>query len=99
LLLVRRSTPNAVKAKRYFPVRLKVAMPAGGFGRHYNDMIRWLDEHVGSGAYWVGAEAGPRIVDAALFYFHDVQSARAFVERFACGAILARSAGRSASLN
>jgi hypothetical protein len=86
--MVRRSTPNAVKADRYFPVRLRVAVPRGGFGRQFDVMTGWLDEHVGRGAYWIGAEAGPGRIDAALFYFLDVRSARAFVERFACGLML-----------
>jgi hypothetical protein len=38
----------------------------------------------------LGAEAGPGLADAALFFFLDVPSALAFVERFACGVILVR---------
>jgi hypothetical protein len=58
-------------------------VPAGGYGRQFDVMTGWLDEHVGRGAYWIGSEAGPGLADGALFYFLGVASVRAFVERFA----------------
>jgi hypothetical protein len=42
--MVQRSAPQQVVAERYFPERVRVAVPPGGFG---NLMSAWLDEHAG----------------------------------------------------
>lgn len=89
--MVRRSTPGSVLADRYFPVRLRVRVPDNGFGRQLNDMHAWLDESLGHDNYFVWSERGPP--EAALFYFPDVRSAQAFVDRFACGLAALPNAG------
>jgi hypothetical protein len=69
-------------AERHFPVRVHVAVPAGGFGHQLTEMYRWLDEHVGKDRYWSGG-AGDHS-DGACFYFLSVDSAKGFVDRFGC---------------
>jgi hypothetical protein len=69
-------------AERHFPVRVRVAVPPGGFGNELARMYEWLDDHVGKDRYWSGG-AGDHS-DAACFYFLTVDNARAFVERFGC---------------
>jgi hypothetical protein len=86
--MVQRSAPERYYAERYFPVRVGVAVPPGGFGRQLDEMYAWLDQHVGKSAYWVGSEAGASRIDAALFYFIEAKSAAAFVDRFSCGLVL-----------
>jgi hypothetical protein len=94
---VQRSAPQQVVAERYFPVRVRVAVPPGGFGSQFNIMCGWLDQHAGKAGYFTGAQAGAGLQDAALFYFVDAKIAAAFVDRFACGLIIGREAPASAA--
>jgi hypothetical protein len=73
-------------AERNFPVRVRVAVPQGGFGRQLTVMHGWLDEVCGA-AGWTSAPAGLTgvINDAVAFYFDDTAFAQAFVNRFCCG--------------
>ena len=73
-------------AERRFPVRVRVAVPEGGFGRQLAVMHDWLDAVCGEGG-WSSAPAGLTGVvnDAVAFYFDDTGSAEAFVNRFCCG--------------
>ena len=90
--MVQRSAPRQVLAERYFPVRVRVAVPPAGFGSQLNIMCGWLDQHAGKAGYFTGAETGAGLRDAALFYFLDAKVAAAFVDRFACGLIVGREA-------
>jgi hypothetical protein len=80
-----RSTLNRVVAERYFPVRLRVAVPPGGFGRQLTAMQTWLDQHVGHESYWMGGDTGPGRPDAVSAFFLDVAAAHSFVDQFTCG--------------
>jgi hypothetical protein len=95
--MVQRSAPQQAVAERYFPVRVRVAVPPGGFGNQFNVMCAWLDQHAGRGGYFTGAQAAPGLQDAALFYFVEAKMAAAFVDRFACGLIIGRDAPASAA--
>jgi hypothetical protein len=88
--MVHRTAPRQVLAERYFPVRVRVAVPLGGFGSQLNLMREWLDYHAGTEGYFTGSETEPGRQDAALFYFVDARMAAAFVDRFACGLIVGR---------
>jgi hypothetical protein len=74
------------EAERQFPVRVRIAVPPGGFGRQLSDMHAWLDEVCGATG-WISAPAGLVGVlnDAVAFYFDDAAFAHAFVNRFCCG--------------
>jgi len=74
------------EAERQFPVRVRIAVPSGGFGRQLETMYAWLDEVCGP-AGWISAPAGlvGVINDAVAFYFDDAAFAHAFVNRFCCG--------------
>jgi hypothetical protein len=74
------------EAERNFPVRVRIAVPAEGFGRQLGVMYAWLDEVCGAGE-WSSAPAGLSGVvnDAVAFYFDDAAFAQAFVNRFCCG--------------
>jgi hypothetical protein len=80
-----RSSTQAVLAERFFPVRVRVLVPQDGFGMQLDRFCAWL--HVGKRNYWIGSDAA-RGRDTALFYFLDVDAARSFLHRFACGAVL-----------
>ncbi len=69
-------------AERYFPVRVRIGAPACGIGSQLNAMHGWLDAEFGCDSYWVGADVGPGR-EAALFYFLDVVTGKAFGDRFA----------------
>ena len=73
-------------ADRQFAIRIRVAVPAGGFGRQLAVMRGWLDQVCGETG-WASAPAGLTgvINDALAFYFDDAAFARAFVNRFCCG--------------
>jgi hypothetical protein len=47
------------EAERRFPVRLRVAVPEGGFGEWLDRTIAWLDENCGADG-WVMTPAGLR---------------------------------------
>ncbi len=87
--MLRCSTPARISDDRYFPVRVRVAVPAGGFGEQLNVMHGWLNKHAGRGNFAI--HSAPNDLAAALgsdatpFYFVDISVARVFVERFACG--------------
>ena len=83
--MVRRSTPERGLAERYFPVRVRIAVPAGGFGRQLDEMHGWLNLHAGRGRFSIQGAPNDLGIDAAYFYFVDVRLAQAFIERFACG--------------
>ena len=95
--MVQRSVPRQVLAERYFPVRVRVAVPPGGFGSQLNLMREWLDYQAGRDGYFTGSETVAGRQDAALFYFVDAKMAAAFVDRFACGLIIGHEASASAS--
>ena len=74
------------EAERRFPVRIKVALPAGGFGVRLTEINAWLDENCGADR-WAMTPAGLRGVvnDATTIYFADATSAAAFVARWCAG--------------
>ena len=71
------------EAERRFPVRIKMAVPAGGFGRRLTDINAWLDANCGADG-WAMTPAGLRGVanDAVAIYFFDPASAAGFVARW-----------------
>ena len=82
------SNPRQIQrdAERRFPVRVRIAMPEGGFGRQFAVMRDWLDAVCGDGG-WSSAPAGLIGIanDGVAFYFDDTAMAQAFVNRFCCG--------------
>jgi hypothetical protein len=74
------------EAERRLPVRIKVALPAGGFGKRLNQMHAWLDENCGAEG-WAITPAGLRgvINDATAMYFADATTAATFVSRWCAG--------------
>ena len=98
--MVRRSTPARVTDDRYFPVRVRIGVPEGGFGEQLNVMLGWLNIHAGRGNFATHSAPNDLNVvlgrDAALFYFMDIAVARAFIERFACGLAVVQTMERGA---
>jgi len=83
--MVRRSIPGHVLAERFFPVRVRVAVPAGGFGRQLDEMHGWLNLHAGRGHFALHGAPNMLGVDAVFFYFESTAIAHAFMQRFSCG--------------
>jgi len=73
-------------AERRFPVRIRIAVPPGGFGQRYTQMTAWLDDNCGSDG-WAMTPSGMRGVlnDAVSIYFADATLASAFVARWCAG--------------
>jgi hypothetical protein len=71
------------EAKRRFPVRIKLALPTGGFGKRLGEMHAWLDENCGADG-WAMTPSGLRGVvnDAVAVYFLDPTVASGFVARW-----------------
>src|SRR3954454_1572665 len=70
-------------AERQFPVRIGIAVPAGGFGRRLDAIYAWLDQNCGADA-WRSTPAGLRgVVNHAIaIYFRDAALAAAFAARW-----------------
>jgi hypothetical protein len=70
-------------AERRFAVRIRVAVPATGFGESLDQMQKWLDQNTGADG-WALTPSGIRGVvnDAIAVYFADVSIASAFVSRW-----------------
>lgn len=81
--MVRRSTPQAVLAERFFTVRVRVLLP---FGARLDRIHEWLDAHVGKRNYWIGSDCA-RGRDTPTFFFSDTFAAHRFALRFADGVI------------
>ena len=71
------------EAERRFPVRIKMAVPACGFGTRLPEINSWLDTNCGADG-WSMTPAGSRGVvnDAVAIYFLDTASAAGFVARW-----------------
>jgi hypothetical protein len=46
-------------AERRFPVRIRIGVPPGGFGRRHAEMTAWLDENCGADG-WAMTPSGVR---------------------------------------
>ena len=73
-------------AEHRFPVRIRVAVPPGGFGQRHSQITAWLDENCGADG-WAMTPSGMRGVlnDAVSIYFLDATLASAFVARWCAG--------------
>jgi hypothetical protein len=67
-------------------VRIRVAVPAGGFGQRLSGIYTWLDENCGPDG-WAMTPSGLREVvsDAVAIYLADAALAHAFVVRWCAG--------------
>ncbi len=76
--MARHTSPYKRSDDAAFPVRVKIAVPQGGFGRALHEPLIWLENELGPGNY---AHHGTTSVggDATAFYFRDVEAARAFL--------------------
>ena len=81
-------------AERRFPVRIRIAVPPGGFGRRHAEMTAWLDENCGANG-WAMTPSGLRGVlnDAVSIYFLDATLASAFVSRWCAGSKIEMEGG------
>lgn len=81
-------------AERRFPCRIKLGVPAGGFGARLSEIHAWLDENCGADG-WAITPAGLRGVvnDALAIHFLDAGLAAAFVSRWCTGSRVAISDG------
>jgi hypothetical protein len=72
-----------IEAERRFPIRIRIAVPAGGFGERLNGMHAWLDLNCGAEG-WLMLPAGLLGVvnDAVALYLVDATPAAAFVARW-----------------
>ncbi len=77
---------NTVKARideRRYPVRVRVAVPPGGFGPRHAEMIRYLDRVCGR-EKWAEHPAYRTALpqNATFFYFADATLVTSFLEVF-----------------
>ena len=75
--------PMIAEAERRFPVRIRIALPVGGFGERLNQIQSWLDQSAGADG-WAMTPSGVRGVvnDAVVIHFADVAITGAFVARW-----------------
>lgn len=81
-------------AERRFPVRIRIGVPPGGFGRRYAQMTVWLDGNCGSDG-WAMTPSGIRgvLYDAVSIYFAEATLASAFVARWCAGSEVETAGG------
>jgi hypothetical protein len=64
-------------AERRFPVRVRIAVPSGGFGQRYTDMTAWLDASCGADG-WAITPSGMRgVLNDAVSIFSLMPRLRA----------------------
>jgi hypothetical protein len=85
--MARNARQIAAEAEHAYPVRVRVAAPAG-FGQALTLIHAWLDENCGADG-WTTAPSGMRGVgnDATAFYFRDATLAAAFIARWCDGGV------------
>lgn len=70
-------------AERRFPVRVRIAVPTGGFGRRLEGMYAGLDANCGADGWMITPASVHGVVDHAVaVYFRDVALAAGFVARW-----------------
>jgi len=74
------------EAERRFPVRIRMVLPAGGFGTRLPAIHDWLDQNAGVDG-WAMTPSGTRgpVNDAIAVYFADATIAAGFVARWCAG--------------
>jgi len=78
-----RSRDMISDAERRFPVRVRIAVPAGGFGRRLESMHAWLDANCGADGWTVTPADFRGVVNHSIaIYFRDVALAAGFVARW-----------------
>jgi hypothetical protein len=70
------------EAERRFPVRIKLALPSGGFGERLDQMHAWLDENCGADGWAMTPSGLSGVLNAAAIYFLDATTAAGFVVRW-----------------
>jgi hypothetical protein len=81
--MTRRGTPQRRIDDEAFPVRVKLLVPEGGFGRQLADLQAWLDLEVGRGEYaFHGASTLGLLNGAVAVYFRAPEIAQRFVGSF-----------------
>jgi hypothetical protein len=83
-----KSVMPRVKAERHFPVRIRVRQPPNGFGQRLTEMHHWLHTTVGLKRFYQWGERSAGACDCLLFYFDDLEIAKAFVTRFDCAVLV-----------
>jgi hypothetical protein len=79
-----RAAHQAVRdAERRFPVRIRIGIPAQGFGSRLDQMNAWLDANCGADG-WTStpSSTGGVVNDALAICFADATLASAFVARW-----------------
>ena len=69
------------EADRRYPVRIRVAVPDGGFGQRLDQIHAWLDQNAGAEG-WAWTRFRGVLNDAVSIYFADATMASAFVARW-----------------
>ena len=80
--IVRRSTPKKTIDDRTFPIRIRVIVPEGGFGKLVEVMDEWLREtaHAWHGGGW--GQVSGRTRQTCFVYFESIDDAYGFLKRF-----------------
>lgn len=79
--MIRRTRLQTNMDERAFPVRVRFAVPQGGFGNRILDLHQWLDHTIGRGEYAVHP-AKPWITECIAVHLRDVEGAEALVAAF-----------------
>src|SRR5207248_11322046 len=85
-MMAARSKLMISRAERWFPVRIRLALPVGGLGERLNRMHEWLDQNAGAHGRAMTPSGSSGVVnDAIAIYFADATIASAFVARWCAG--------------
>ena len=80
--------------ERRFPVRIRIALPPGGFGRRHAEMTVWVNGNCGAdGSAMTPSGVRGVLNDAVSIYFIDATLASAFVARWCAASRIETEAG------
>jgi hypothetical protein len=82
------ATGEAMKIDERHCVRVRVAVPPGGFGSQRDVIERWLNANLGPDGYSFDTDWSSGRKTIVAVYFVNVAGARAFISRFACAAVI-----------
>ena len=77
----RSRSPKKQKDEQKFPVRVRILVPELGYGKQYDEMRDWLEQHVGRDGYAWHADTLPG-VDATAVYFREAVMVQSFLGAF-----------------
>jgi len=69
------------KDEQEFPIRVRVLTPELGYGKQYDEIYKWLEEHAGRGNFAWHSDTIPG-ADASAVYFKEAGLVQPLLDKF-----------------